>query len=174
MPSRRCRAVSQARWFQKNTRQPVSRVLYFLRSDDHSSGIWIAPYLARPTRMVKCGTSHHPYLVLLPVGFALPLLLPEARCALTLSFRLSPLAAPFHPYHFHGGIISVALSLGLPPAGVTRHRVPWSPDFPRACARGHPAVWFRGFSLFSSAFPALFAAISFRIFLGAAVFFVMG
>src|ERR1700754_5306477 len=29
------------------------------------------------------------YLVLLPVGFALPLALPSARCALT---------APFHPY----------------------------------------------------------------------------
>jgi len=30
-----------------------------------------------------------PYLVLLPVGFAVPLMLPPARCALT---------APFHPY----------------------------------------------------------------------------
>ncbi len=33
-------------------------------------------------------TSGHPYLILLPVGFALPRLLPAARCALT---------APFHP-----------------------------------------------------------------------------
>jgi hypothetical protein len=33
--------------------------------------------------------SHHPYSVLLPVGFAMPLPLPAARCALT---------APFHPY----------------------------------------------------------------------------
>ena len=32
-----------------------------------------------------------PYLILLPVGFALPPPLPAARCALT---------APFHPYHF--------------------------------------------------------------------------
>ena len=32
--------------------------------------------------------ARHPYLVLLPVGFALPLPLPAARCALT---------APFHP-----------------------------------------------------------------------------
>jgi len=30
-----------------------------------------------------------PYLVLLQVGFAMPTLLPESRCALT---------APFHPY----------------------------------------------------------------------------
>ncbi len=39
----------------------------------------------------RCGRSHSPpYLVLLRVGFTLPLLLPAARCALT---------APFHPYH---------------------------------------------------------------------------
>ncbi len=31
-----------------------------------------------------------PYSILLPVGFAVPLLLPAARCALT---------APFRPYH---------------------------------------------------------------------------
>gem|GEM_PF-2130860 len=35
-----------------------------------------------------------PYLVLLRAGFALPLPLPEARCALT---------APFHPYRGPGG-----------------------------------------------------------------------
>src|SRR6266403_1733039 len=33
--------------------------------------------------------SRRPYSVLLPVGFAVPLALPQARCALT---------APFHPY----------------------------------------------------------------------------
>ncbi len=50
------------------------------------------------------------YLVLLPVGFAVPLPLPVARCALT---------APFHPYRSRraGGLLSVALSLGLTPAG---------------------------------------------------------
>src|SRR5216117_3599969 len=53
------------------------------------------------------------YLVLLPVGFALPLTLPAARCALT---------APFHPCRPDpgegdglGGVFSVALSLGSPP-----------------------------------------------------------
>jgi len=61
-----------------------------------------------------------PYSVLLPVGFALPLLLPAARCALT---------APFHPclptteIMAAGGLFSVALSLGSPPPGVTRHRL---------------------------------------------------
>src|SRR5690606_8398708 len=45
-----------------------------------------------------------------------------------------------------GGLLSAALSLGFPPPGVTRHRVPWSPDFPHTrpfdtCARGRPASW---------------------------------
>ncbi len=63
--------------------------------------------------------THHPYLVLLPVGFTMPLPLPATRCALT---------APFHPYpsakNQTGGLFSVALSLGSPPPGITRHRVP--------------------------------------------------
>ena len=118
-------------------------------------------HLVQPTRAAKRGTRNCPYLVLLPVGFSLPLPLLEARCALTLSFQLAPLAAPFHPYQptllrasarqalgypkacraiaalaaTADGIFSVALSLRLPPAGVTRHRVPWSPDFPPAFAK---------------------------------------
>jgi len=48
----------------------------------------------QPGRLVWKQTSaesrrHRPYLVLLPVGFAVPSLLPKTRCALT---------APFHPY----------------------------------------------------------------------------
>ncbi len=42
----------------------------------------------------------------------------------------SPL--PRHSLKGDGGrFVSVALSLGLHPAGVTRHRFLWSPDFPR-------------------------------------------
>ena len=53
--------------------------------------------------------ARHPYSVLLPVGFAVPLWLPIARCAL---------AAPFHPClssvaRAIGGLFSVALSLTL-------------------------------------------------------------
>jgi len=68
-----------------------------------------------------------PYLVLLPVGFTVPPPSPGARCALT---------APFHPYRQAvtrrfaapaGGLLSVALSLGSPPPGVTRHRVSVEP-----------------------------------------------
>ncbi len=48
------------------------------------------------------------YLVLLRVGFTLPNLLPNSRCALT---------APFHPYRdayaSHGGLFSVALAVGF-------------------------------------------------------------
>jgi len=54
------------------------------------------------------------------MGFALPLMLPSARCALT---------TPFHPY-LNGGIFSVALSVNLHFPGVTWHLVLWSPDFP--------------------------------------------
>src|SRR5436305_8708586 len=80
-------------------------------------------------------------LVLLPVGFSLPPPLPAGRCALT---------APFHPCRppgvpgRTGGVLSVALSLGSPPPGVTRHRTSVEPGLssPRPKAEsGHPAVW---------------------------------
>jgi len=70
-------------------------------------------------------TARGPYLALLPVGLALPEMLPPPRCALT---------APFHPYlsggigcptRQSGGLFSVALSVGLPRPGVTRHRFFW-------------------------------------------------
>jgi len=88
--------------------------------DGHSSGTPVAGCLSQPTRMGRgnppavfqgrylvkdqpqCG--YHPYSVLLPVGFTMPLPLPDERCALT---------APFHPYPDwnRGGLLSVALSL---------------------------------------------------------------
>ena len=65
------------------------------------------------------------YLVLLPVGFTVPPLLPEARCALT---------APFHPYPARpGGLLSVALSLRSLSPGVTRHRVSVEPGLSSPC-----------------------------------------
>ena len=68
--------------------------------DGHSSGTPVTRRLLQPTRTTRPGhgsrasslarrCSRRPYSVLLPVGFAVPLPLPEARCALT---------APFHPY----------------------------------------------------------------------------
>ena len=64
---------------------------------------------------------------LAPGGVCRAGLLPDSRCALT---------APFHPCHASlkepfGGLLSVALSVGLRRPGVTWHRALWSPDFPR-------------------------------------------
>src|SRR5438045_7787693 len=77
------------------------------------------------------------YLVLLPVGFAVPPVSPRARCALT---------APFHPYQAHGQAVgfrrylSVALSVGLPRLGVTKHRVLCSSDFPHPSRQAQGAI----------------------------------
>src|SRR5580704_12087340 len=89
--------------------------------DGHSSGTFVAERLARPTRMTtRKQVIRHPYLVLLPVGLAVPRPLPCARCALT---------APFHPClsRSSGGLFSVALSLGSPPPDVIRHRISVEP-----------------------------------------------
>ena len=96
--------------------------------DGHSSGTSVAERLVRPTRAAarkpacRLKPARRPYLVLLPVGFTVPFQLPGTRCALT---------APFHPCRWTlrrtGGLLSVALSLGSPPPGVTRHRVSVEP-----------------------------------------------
>ncbi len=55
---------------------------------------------------------------------------------------VSPL--PRAPGGLRGGLFSVALSLGSPPPAVSRHRFPWSPDFPLSRFwrnSGRPAVW---------------------------------
>ena len=107
--------------------------------DGHSSGTSVAGRLARPTRAAAREPAGRPYSVLLPVGFAVPSPSPETRCALT---------APFHPCRPRaGGLLSVALSLGSPPPGVTRHRVPVEPGLSSSRQvspipeSGHPAVW---------------------------------
>src|SRR5512142_1876272 len=90
--------------------------------DGHSSGMSIAAHLTRPTRTaIRKRITCRPYLVLLPVGLAVPPLLPETRCALTAPFQ------PCRGFRPVGGFISVALSLGLPPADVIRHRVSVEP-----------------------------------------------
>src|ERR1700726_4538376 len=90
--------------------------------------------------------ARRPYLVLLPVGFALPLPLPAARCALT---------APFHPcrgftlravavrslWHFPWGLAACA---EMPRRTLSGTVCPWSPDFPPRrpfgrCRDGRPA-----------------------------------
>ncbi len=79
------------------------------------------------------------YLVLLQVGFALPLPLPSPRCALT---------APFHPYPLSlsnrnrsGGIFSVALSVGSHRPGVTWHPALGARTFlPTDCQQNLPTI----------------------------------
>src|SRR5271170_7518409 len=87
------------------------------------------------------GNACRSYLVLLPVGFSLPPPLPAARCALTAPFH--PCRPPGFPRRT-GGVLSVALSLGSPPPGVTRHRTSVEPGLsslrPKA-ESGHPTVW---------------------------------
>jgi len=102
-------------------------------TDSHSSGTPVTGRLERPTRKplraAGCAKRKLPYLVLLRLGFTLPLPLPAARCALT---------APFHPCHPEtgfGGLFSVALSVGSRLPGVTWQSALWSPDFPPSLAR---------------------------------------
>ena len=106
---------------KKAVRGSVSRVLcaYQRYGGDHSSGMSVTEHLVLPTRAtIRKQIMCRSYLVLLPSGFTLPLLLPAARCALT---------APFHPYLRRGGLLSVALSLELPLPDVIRRRVSVEP-----------------------------------------------
>jgi len=57
--------------------------------DNHSSGLKVTFQPQATNPKTTRATPWFSYLVLLRVGFTLPLLLPKARCALT---------APFHPY----------------------------------------------------------------------------
>jgi|GEM_PF-6172081 len=73
---------------------------------------------------VKPAENRRPYLVLLPVGFAVPVPLPAPRCALT---------APFHPYPSEGGRFAFCGTFpGVAPAGC------------------YPAPYFRGARTFLS------------------------
>jgi hypothetical protein len=78
-------------------------------------------------------TPRRPYSVLLPVGFTVPLPLPATRCALT---------APFHPcrgktQRTAAVLVSVALSLGLHPPDVIRHRMSMEPGLSSRIAFQH-------------------------------------
>ena len=57
-----------------------------------------------------------------------------------------PTVSPLPRDRLRGGLISVALSLGSPPPGVTRHRACMEPGLSSngQAARGHPAIRARG------------------------------
>jgi hypothetical protein len=112
----------------------VSRVLYGGVHDgtprgSHSSGTPFARRLKQPTRTTgpKTGLEllpRRPYSALLPVGFALPLPSPEARCALT---------APFHPYPGEPGRY---VFCGTFPEAVPLARKNSAGRYPAPCLRG--------------------------------------
>ena len=79
-----------------------------------------------------------PYLALLRVGLAVPVLLPVPRWALTPPFHLYRADPKANPRSWRGSLFSVALSLGLPPPGVTRH--PCQRESGLSSERCRPAV----------------------------------
>ncbi len=90
------------------------------RATNPDGGAW------KPALATRCRAPCHPYLVLLPVGFAVPRPLPSARCALT---------APFHPCLDRPKLIQAVCSLwhfpwGRPRRPLAATVLPWSPDFP--------------------------------------------
>jgi hypothetical protein len=143
---------------RNRARRPVSRVLSRpcarAGGDGHSSWTPVTERLMQPTRAATrrsrlapetCRSARRSYLVLLPVGFSLPSPLPSTRCALT---------APFHPCRppsvpgRAGGIFSVALSLGSPPPGVTRHRTSVEPGLSSSRTQRKAAIRPSGITAF--------------------------
>ena len=113
---------------QKRGSRPISRVLS--RATIHLGRT--SPYASSDLPGSPCGPQERaPWLARFPMwscsrwGLPCRRVLPPARCALT---------APFHPYlpaeADIGGLLSVALSVGSRPPGVTWHLALWSPDFP--------------------------------------------
>ena len=113
--------------------------------DGHSSGMPVTGHLARPTRMAAWKRAWPeglpPLLGLAPGGVCLAASVTGG--AVRSCRPVSPLPAPVSGPA--GGLISVALSLGSPPPGVTRHRVSVEPGLSSSRLRepkgGHPAIW---------------------------------
>ncbi len=127
------------RIMEKYARRPVSRVLSPPRTagDGHSSGTSVAGRLARPTRATARKPARpfglSPLLGLAPGGVYRAAAV--AGGAVRSYRTLSPLPVagrtpgdePLGANPWAGGLLSVALSLGSPPPGVTRHRVSVEP-----------------------------------------------
>ncbi len=100
----------------------VRRVLSFFRSDGHLSRTLVAQCLERPTRELGRAALKRPLFGLAPNEVYLADLITQFAGGL-LHHRFTLTLA--------GGLLSVALSLGLPRVGVTHHFALWSPDVPR-------------------------------------------
>jgi len=107
------------------------------RGGDHSSRTGLAAGLQQPYP----GTSGGPPVpcsVLLQVGFTDARVATDARGLLPHGFTLTLRRPPEDRRALKGGLVSVALSLGSPPLGVTQHPALRSPDFPPANAHRRP------------------------------------
>ncbi len=115
----------------KRWSRPVSRVLYVLRRDSHSSRPDVAVWLQQPTREQRGPRYRSPIWSCSEWG--LPSRTTLAPYAVRSYRTLSPLPVPLRAI---GGLLSVALAVSSRCPGVTWHSALWSPDFPRyACAR---------------------------------------
>jgi hypothetical protein len=139
------RACGRVKRLEGNARRPVSRVLSLLRGDDHSSGTPVARRLKRPTRAairrpIRRTLSGRPAAPIWSCsGWGLPCRRRYRRRGALLPHRFTLAGRPKRT----GGLFSVALSLGSPPPGVTRHPClrgarTFLSRFPGS---GHPAVW---------------------------------
>src|SRR3569833_1113056 len=84
----------------------------------------VAARLTRPTQRRRGPRHVAPYLVLLRAGFTVP------RRVATRAVRSYLTISPLPALADIGGIISVALSVGSRPPGVTWHTALWSPEVP--------------------------------------------
>jgi len=123
-----CRTASGPAGRERGGSRPISRVLS--RTTIHLGRT--SPCASSDLPGSPCGPQERARrLARFPIwscsrwGLPCRRMLPPARCALT---------APFHPYlpaeADIGGLLSVALSVGSRPPGVTWHLALWSPDFP--------------------------------------------
>ena len=127
--------------------------------DDYSSRPRIAAWLKQPTRLVSRRKTPSQQAGTLSLFGLAPGEVCRGRFGYPSRGGLLPhrftLTSPLRA--MTGGLFSVALSLGLRQAGVTRHRFLRSPDFPRGncfalrrhsprphhkVPRSHPAIWF--------------------------------
>ncbi len=98
----------------------------------------------QPRKKGRACALRHPYSVLLPVGFTVPLPLPVARWALTPPFHPYPAASLPDEHQAHlrqsgGGAVCFLWHFpwGRPRRTLSGTVYPWSPDFP------HPAAFRR-------------------------------
>src|SRR5262249_30313143 len=114
---------------------PVSRILYGSLRGDHLTGTMVTHRLVATDPGVTSGrvTPLPLYAVLLRTGFGEPT--PSPAPLVSSYLTVSPLpAASALPQTPVGGLLSVPLSVGSRPPGVTRRPALWSSDFPHVAA----------------------------------------